>query len=473
MPHSTLPRRPAIILFGLALSMAGHAIASTGIVDQTFGSNGVLFVDSGNTAVDRIRGLLPSPDGGAWATGSLSFTTNGGSDLALLKLTADGQLDGSFGTDGVSGIATDGVSDAGFALARAADGKLLVAGRLHSGAYSDWVLARFHPNGSLDTGFGEPDGLGARRGFVRHNVAPDNFTNDQAVDLAIQGDGRIVVAGEGYEYDGNFKYRRFAMLRFDINGDLDPGFGDKGVVIADHFLFQTSETVSGIAKRANGALPPDDSITLVGSLSNGQGAVIRRYLADGTPDLGFNGTGALRIVDASVNGQRTGIARIDAGRLQADGRLVVVGTANERGFTFLRYLANGTLDTSFGSNGRRLVKFSPGVEYDEPAALALLADGRIAAAGYATGVNDSIKSEDFAAAQLLPDGQPDPDFGDGLGRAVYPLSLRRDQALAVAAMPQGGLLLAGFATREDAQADNDAAFVRTRGDDRIFRNGFD
>jgi uncharacterized delta-60 repeat protein len=152
---------------------------------------------------------------------------------------------------------------------------------------------------------------------------------------------------------------------------------------------------------------------------------------------------------------------------------VVVGTANERGFVFLRYLANGSLDTSFGSNGRRLVKFSPGVEYDEPAALALLTDGRIAAAGYATGSNDGIKSEDFAAAQLLPDGQPDPEFGDGLGRAVYPLSLRRDQALALSAMPRGGLLLAGFASKENAQADNDAVFVRTRGDERIFRNGFE
>jgi uncharacterized delta-60 repeat protein len=473
MSHTALPCCCRALALGLALTLSSSVVASNGIVDPTFGTNGVLFVDSGNTSVDRINGLLPSPDGGAWATGSLSVQTNGGSDLALLKLTADGKLDDSFGSGGITGIATDGVSDSGFALARAADGKLLVAGRLHSGAYSDWVLARFNANGSLDTSFGEPDGMGGRRGFVRHDVAPDNFTNDQAIDLAIQSTGKIVVAGEGYTYDGNFKYRRFAMLRFDANGDLDTSFGDNGVVIAAPLLFQIGEDVTGIAKRADGSLPPDDSITLVGYLSSGQGAVIRRFLANGAPDPAFNGNGTLRITDTVVNSQRTGIARIDAGRLQTDGKLVVVGTANERGFVFLRYLANGSLDTSFGSNGRRLVKFSPGVEYDEPAALALLTDGRIAAAGYATGSNDGIKSEDFAAAQLLPDGQPDPEFGDSLGRAVYPLSLRRDQALALSAMPRGGLLLAGFASKESAQADNDAVFVRTRGDDRIFRNGFE
>jgi uncharacterized delta-60 repeat protein len=467
--HPAQPQRTlAVIVLGALL--ATGAAAAPGDIDLNFGANGVVTLDTGDGDVDRINALLPLPDGSLYAAGSLSLTGDDGSDFAVLKLTPSGGLDPFFE---MTGIRTDGVADGANALALHPGGGVLVAGRLRNGAYTDWALARFHGNGNIDTGFGESNGMGGRLGYVRINVAPDADTNDEAVDVAVQSDGRIVVAGVGYVFEGGFKAARFALARFNADGSLDTSFGDNGRVVAGRFVFDTDEVASAIAKRADGSLPPDDSITLVGSISNGQGGVIRRFLANGAPDLSFNGSGALRIIDDIVAGQRVGIASIAGGVLQDDGRLVVTGTANDRGFVFLRFHALGGLDTSFGSNGRRLVKFSDELQYDVPQALTLHGDGRIAAAGFASGLDGGVSGDDFAVAQLLPLGQPDPDFGDGAGRATYPVSQRRDQALAVAALPRGRLVIGGFAAKEQAQSDLDAIVLRTLGNDRIFRNGFE
>jgi uncharacterized delta-60 repeat protein len=460
----------AVSMLALAALLAEGAGAAPGELDTSFGANGIVVFDTGDSDADRINALLPLPDGSLFAAGSLSLVGDDGSDFAVLKLTPAGNLDPFFE---IAGLRTDGVTDSAHALALDANGGVLVAGRLRNGAYTDWALARFHGNGILDTGFGDSNGMGGRLGYVRVNVAPDIAINDQAIDLALQSDGRIVVAGHGYVEEGGFHHVRFALLRFTPDGTLDPTFGDNGRVIAGRFVAETSESASAIAKRANGRLPADDAITLVGSISDGHGAVIRRFLANGAPDPGFNGSGALRIADNMVDGQRVGIASIAGGVLLEDGRLVVTGTANERGFVFLRLHDNGALDTAFGSNGRQLVKFSDELDYDAPNALTLHPDGRVAAAGFSSRAGDGGAVEDFAVAQLLPNGQPDPDFGDGAGRAVYPVSLRRNQALAIAKTPQGGLLIGGFATNENTQFDLDAIILRTLGIERIFRDGFE
>lgn len=75
------------------------------------------------------------------------------------------------------------------------------------------------------------------------------------------------------------------------------------------------------------------------------------------------------ITESMVNGQRQGMTRIDAGVWTDAGKLVVVGTGGDRGFVFQRFNANGSLDTTFGSGGRVLVKFSGVTEYDEPASI--------------------------------------------------------------------------------------------------------
>ena len=470
MPRSRPLSFTVALWFALAFSTA--AIAAPGEPDLSFGVDGLVFVDTGSDNVDRIDGLAAAADGGLYATGALTVHATSGADLAVLRLRADGSLDPSFGDGGIAGIDSGGISDGGRAIAIQTDGKLLVAGRLNSGSYSDWAVARFNADGSVDSGFGEADGLGGRRGFVRLNVAPDTATNDEAVDLALQSDGRIVVAGIGYAIDGSFKYARFALARFTVDGELDASFGDGGRVISPGQLFQKSELPTAIAKRRDGRLPADDSITVIGYAQSASEAQVRRYQADGSLDPSFADGGVLRIADSPLTGSRSGIGRLHGAALLDDGRLVVAGAGNDRAFALLRIGSDGSIDTSFGTQGRTYVKFGDSVDNDEARALLLHADGRITAAGFATVIDGALKSEDFALLRLRADGSVDPSFGDGQGRARYPLSLRRDEAYAIALQTQDRVAAAGFAVDEAVTANHRAAFMRLLGSDRIFRDGF-
>lgn len=466
-------------LLAAALAVSTAAAAAPGDLDLQFGADGVVLVSLGG-GNERFSALLPEADGSVLAAGGLysrgvAQTPPSGYDLSVVRVLPNGQLDPDFGLDGLSQVDTGDDGDEAFALARQPDGKLVVAGGLDSGAYSDFGVARLHPDGSLDTGFGEPDGE-LRRGYARVNIGPTNFVNDQARAVALQSDGRIVLAGVGYAFADGFNYQRFALVRFSADGELDTGFGEQGRVVTPASAFQVSEYVTGIATRRDGSLP-DDRITVVGYVFARSTALIRRYLPDGQLDPAFGVGGELILKESVVDGVRRGIARIDAAVWTDEGKLLVVGSGAERGFVFLRFHADGSLDHSFGSDGRALVKFSEPVYYDEPAALSLQGDGKILAAGYASMAYESgTRSADFAVVQLLADGTPDPRFGDGSGRSTFPVSIGTDAAHAVAVTGDGAVLAAGRANDDDFQGSGGAmraAFMRLLGDGGLFRDGFE
>ncbi len=468
--------RTSLLAIGL---FTGHAVAAPGDLDLRFGEGGVMLVNL-NGGQEHFSALLAEPDGAMLAAGALYHRNVAqaparGYDMSIVRVLPDGQLDPDFGVDGLIQIDSGDDGDAGFALARQSDGKLLVAGRIDSGAYSDFGLARLHSNGSIDTSFGEVSG-DARRGFVRINIGPSAFLNDEARAVAVQADGGIVVAGVGFATDGSFTYQRFALARFNALGDLDASFGNAGTVIAPATAFQVSEYVTGIATRRDGSLP-DDRITVVGYVFARSMAVIRRYLPDGQPDASFGNGGEVQLSEFFENGQRRGMTRIEAAVWTDDDKLLVAGTGGDRGFVIQRLHADGSLDTSFANQGRAFVKFSGVTDYDEPASIALLANGRIVAAGYASlAYGASSASKDFAVVQLLSNGSPDPRFGDGQGRSTFPLSLATDEAFAVAATSEGDLLVAGTANDDEFQgtgASRRGAFMRLQGDAGLFRSGFE
>src|SRR5262249_34585970 len=131
-------------------------------------------------------------------------------------------------------------------LAVQADGKIVVAGNANfSGAYghSDTALARYNPDRSLDTAFGT-GGKGILN--VGHHIHR----------VAIQADGRIVVAGD--KYTGNSW--DFALARFDTDGTLDANFGSGGIVTTDfHGDYDSARSL---------AIQPDGRIVVVGYGTN-------------------------------------------------------------------------------------------------------------------------------------------------------------------------------------------------------------
>ena len=478
----TAHRRLAAALAIVLAASSGAAFPAPGDLDLTFAGDGVLFVDATGRH-DRVNALVALPDGSLLAAGSFDHGLPTHSDMTLLKLTPGGGPDTSFGVaaDGLAEVALGGDQDVANALLVQPDGRIVVAGALEPGANTDFGVARFDADGVLDTSFGDVDPNGGRLGYVRVNVGTSSGANDYATVIARQrvggNAGKLVVAGSGLSNDGaNCCYRRFGLVRLTADGSVDTSFGPQeaptGIVVAPPSALGAAEYPTGIATRADGSMP-GDTITVVGYVFPDVRALIRRYTANGLPDTSFDGDGLLVIEDTLQNSQATGMGRIDAAVYQPDGKLLVVGRARDRGFTFMRFHANGARDTSFGVNGRVSIKYSETSYYDTPSALVLQSDGKIIAAGQFSAIYDGERSNDFAVVRLLTDGTPDPAFGDG-GWSTYPLVLDADIAHAVAIGPKGEITAAGYAQRTGASTlQDDMAFLRLEGDTGIFADGFD
>jgi uncharacterized delta-60 repeat protein len=327
-----------------------------GGLDPGFGGDGkVTTAFAGGFA--EAQGVALQQDGKIVAAGS---ETQG---FALARYKTDGTLDLTFGRDGK---VTTGFAAGAFANAVAvqADGKILAVGaaNLASGDLL-FALARYRPNGTLDPTFS---------GDGRVTTA---FPGGLAVasDLALQQDGKIVVAGSAS--DPTTFMPRFALARYRTDGALDPTFSGDGRVITG-FPGDFAE-VFGVALQQNGKIVAAGD-TRPGSF-NFQFA-LARYRPDGTLDPTFSGDG--RATTAFAAGESAGAS--DLG-IQADGKIVAAGTVLleseiQARFALVRYRSDGTLDPTFSGDGRVTTMFP--VDFSEGSSVAIQADGKIVAAGF-------------------------------------------------------------------------------------------
>lgn len=259
---------------------------------------------------------------------------------------------------------------------------------------------------------------------------------DSATAVAVQPDGRLVVAGSSS--DANQEHSSFALSRYREDGALDPSFGGDGTVT----------TVFGSGGARDLVVQADGRIVAVGeagdSEDQGMGAV--RYLPDGTLDPSFGGDGSVNLEKIGRSGPDCRSA--DAVAQQADGKLVLVGTvgcggeAGDTQLAVVRLNADGSLDPSFDRDGTRTPAFGT-CTYGT--AVALLPDGKILAGG-----NDGGCYEErgpFRVARLNPDGTSDRAFGRrGRQRVAFPGRQAWVEDLIVDA--QGRTLVVGTAGRE-------------------------
>jgi uncharacterized delta-60 repeat protein len=329
-------------------------------------------------------------------------------------LAAPGDLDTSFGGDGkVTTNFTSGF-DAASALAIQADGRLVAAGT--SGGRK-FALARYNSDGTLDTSFGG-DG----------KVTTD-FTSsfDGASALAIQADGRLVAAGSA----GG---RRFALARYNSDGTLDTSFGGDGKVTTN--FSPGNDLANGVAIAPGGAIVAAGAARVEGADPR---FALARYNSDGTLDPSFGGDG--KVTTNFTAGTDVALGMV----LRPDGRVVVAGTAgrtNHR-FALAAYETDGTLDASFGGDGKVTTDFTPG--FDGATALTIRPDGTLVAAGSAG------NGARFALAQYETDGTLDASFG-GDGKVTTNFTADFDFALGVALQTDGKVVAAGTAAADFALA---------------------
>jgi len=330
-------------------------------------------------------------------------------------------IDTSFGIAGKATLERFGGDRSGMALQ--ADGKIVMVG----GTFTDFILARFNADGSIDRGFG-----------VDGKVTTDmgsGLRGEEALAVAIQSDGKIVVVGyaaiDARPPAPNLP-ATFAIARYNRDGSLDTSFGTGGRV---------SGNVNGLARAV--AIQPDGKIVLAGDfeieLSNGTFAsdiVVARFNANGSLDLPFgtSGTGQVATdIGGAANSGRNVV-------LQPNGAIVVSGTpqCSQPGCIHtdvVRYNANGTLDTSFGSGGKLTL-----ADVDVGQGLVQQADGKLVLVGTVVQATAPATSR-HVLMRRLADGSADTGFGTG-GTAGTTLS-ENASANGVALQADGKLVVVG------------------------------
>ncbi|MFN0139789.1 MAG: cohesin domain-containing protein [Pyrinomonadaceae bacterium] len=342
-----------------------------GSLDATFGSGGKATFSFG-TGFDFVNAVAVQSDGKIILAG-YTETTDGNTDFALMRLQSNGTLDTTFGTNG--NVVTDIASnDQVFSLALESNGKIMITGFIDVGGQADLAIARYDTNGTLDTTF-DTDGI---------VITAVTSGNDMATDIALQTDGKIVIAGE----TENGANTDFFVARYESNGALDNTFGTNGRTIAD---FATSEDgATSLVIQPNGKIVVGG---YTGNLLNPDFA-LARFNSDGSLDPSF-GSGGKTVTDFVGNADF-----INDIALRGDGMIIAVGhsyNSTDSDLAVARYLADGSLDATFGTGGKVMTPI--GASDDFGIATAIQPDNKIVVAG--ASFNGS--NYDFAVARYLSD----------------------------------------------------------------------
>lgn len=351
-------------------------LLANGAPDPAFHGTGTLIIPRGS-GLDVVNAVKIQADGKIVLAGAND--TGSGSTTTVVRLTVDGQLDTSFGGTGkVQLQASAGSVLAMSSLAILPDGRMVLAGSAWNGTDEDFAVVRLNTDGSLDTSLGGT-------GQVMLSVGS---SDDRALAVAVQPDGKILAAGYAYGDTGQDS----ALVRLHSDGSLDTGFNGTGKLVVP--VSSRSDVAQGIA------LLPDGRIVLGGS-SDGDFSLVR-VLANGSLDTSLAGSGKLVIP--------VGVGR-DSGKsvlLQDDGKIVLAGNSINGGsldFSVVRLRADGSLDPSFNGTGKVFVSFGAG--NDIATSASLQPDGAILIVGYANG---GATGQDVAVARLRPDGTLDTGF---------------------------------------------------------------
>ena len=396
----------------LWLVVSSLAAAFPGAPDATFGSGFGTVITPIGSGTDVAYSLALQPDGMIVVAGACS---NGGDyDFCLARYLANGALDTNFNGIGKVITAIGNGNDGAYSIALQPEGKIVVAGSCLNGNTYDFCLARYLASGALDLSF---NGTGKV-------ITAIGSGNDAAYSVALQSDGKIVVAGRC----SNGTHTDFCLARYLASGALDMSLNSTGTVITT--IGSGNDVARGVA------LQPDGKIVVAGYCSNGTtyDFCLARYLASGTLDVSFNGSGTV-ITPIGV-GDDYAISFA----LQPDGKIIVAGVcSNGANFDFClaRYLANGTFDTSFNSTGKVITPIGSSDDYGY--SVALQPDGKIVVAGYCV----SGANLDFCLARYLANGTLDTSFGS-TGKVITAIGSSTDVANSAALQPDGKIVVAGY-----------------------------
>jgi len=424
----------------------GAVFAAAGALDSSFDGDGIRIVTQPKDNRGQAVAIQPT-DGKIVIAGYTN--TFGSNDVMVLRLNDNGSLDGTF-NGGQARIVSRFGDDRGLAVALQSDGKIVVAGYTNLFGTNDILVMRFNADGSLDTTFNFSNLGGRPSGGVK---IVDRGGDDRAKAITIQSDGKIVVAGTSTVFGSN----NVLVLRFNANGSLDTTFNNGGSQI----IKRTSDD-----RACAVALQRDGKIVVAG-YTNALGSndiQVLRFNTNGGLDTTFNTsnvggrvTGGIQVVSQFGDDRGQAIA------LQSDGKVVVAGWTDRFGdkdIQVVRLNSNGSLDLTFNPSNTQagLVGGSVVVRQsrsnDQGQAVALQTDGKVVVGGY----TDRFGLNDFLVMRFNSNGVLDTTFdGDGI-RIVD--SFGNNQANALALQADKKIVVVGHTDTSDV---NDIEVMRFLG----------
>ena len=382
-------------------------MAQPGSLDESFGNAGIVITPY-SSSNEFGQQVAVQTDNKIVLAGHVE--TNNIRDFAVVRYNTDGSMDNSFGNGGL--VIFDGGTDADMAAAMIIqdDGKILIGGSVShpSTTWDDYAMARFNADGTPDNTFGTG-------GLVTTDI---NGEWDNAFDMAIQDDGKILLAGEAYT-GGK---RNVGIVRYNSDGSCDCSFGSGGFAIL---------SIGSIIDRTRAiALQADGKILAGGWMNDGldDQLFLTRFNSDGSTDNTFGNNGIATLDIGAKDDKCWDLKVLTDGKILVGGQS---GTPDNFDYLLVRYLPDGTLDDTFGSNGIALTNVGT---TDYVSEMFIQADGKILTAGSAF---------TFELIRFLETGYPDPGFGNnGVVNTSIGSGSSYSQTLCMQA--DGKIIVAGF-----------------------------
>ncbi len=447
--------------YGPGANVSGPVVVrfrSDGTLDPTFGMAGVAHPVAPGPGFHFAWGLFLQADGRLLISGDGYNPATATGDYFVSRLTAEGQVDPTFGLEGHTFLDNGYGEERGYSLRVLPDGDLLGVGQTLS---STLFLVRLSANGTPEAAFPRDrqpyrhvPGLAQIGGLMatpqgdlyvsgRGNALLVKLRTDGAPDPTYGRNGTVLFASNGFDRssavllpnggvvvaDGDGYNNRWRALRVSPEGTVDSAFMQGG--------FPRGQ--GGVRAIA---LAPGSGFVLAGVYGNR--FVVAKLRTDGTADDTFGAGGMARLTSADTTGAGEAVTVLP------DGRIVAAGS-RAKAFTVVRLLPPGTPDPTFGTGG--MFTAGTGTAYtllSQPAGAFIVA-GTLTVAGISR----------FAVLRLRADGTPDPAFGTN-GWFFLPASQPGDVARVLLALPDGSFIAGGRWNATDFA--NGQTLVRLRAD---------